>query len=389
MQRKSLFWFALSLLCLTGAAYFWQTGEKWNREKLAAPATANTNLLNSTRAVTTNAAPQLIALTSSNQNSVASSTNRFAYPYRLTNSSATLTQLIHNEKAILLANALLDTSKSLNLGIPDKLRATPNSGSYIIQARGVLDDPFRASLQNAGAKIISYIPNNAYLVRVSDAGAQQLAANPQTQSVLSYDPYYKLEAPLLKMAIEQPQALPATGTLNVTLFPDAFQESINALQQLGANIVGEDRSPFGPVLKVEPATGTLPAIAAIPGVQGVAIAHARVLANDLVRPTLGITTSLLVGPNSYLGLSGSNVFVNINDGGVDKNHPDLTGRLFADFASALVDTDGHGTHVTGTILGTGSKSSTVTYAQGSVSNANFAGMGSKCNGVRNVHLPTR
>ena len=61
-----------------------------------------------------------------------------------------------------------------------------------MQARGRIDDAFRAALKDAGAEIISYIPNNAYLVRASSGVAQNLGAGP-AQSVLPFEPYYKLK----------------------------------------------------------------------------------------------------------------------------------------------------------------------------------------------------
>ena len=109
------------------------------------------------------------------------------------------------------------------------------------------------------------------------------------------------------------------------------------------------------------------------GVQALAPARGRVVANYLARPRLGVSADSVTLTN-YLGLSGTNVLVDINDTGVDASHPDLAGRLTADLTNNLVDTLGHGTHVTGTILGSGLESLTVTNAQGSVSNASFRGM---------------
>ena len=62
--------------------------------------------------------------------------------------------------------------------IPDHLRAQGDPGSYLVQARGPIDDAFRSLLKAAGATIVSYIPNNAYLVRASAAVARAVAGGP-------------------------------------------------------------------------------------------------------------------------------------------------------------------------------------------------------------------
>ena len=118
-----------------------------------------------------------------------------------------LGQLVRSPAAILLENALLDTAQPLALPIPDHLRAQGDPGAYVVQSRAPLDDAFRARLRAAGAVIVAYIPNQAYLVRASQAVAQQLQADPQTQAVLPYEPYFKLKPPLLALAVEQ-QPLP-------------------------------------------------------------------------------------------------------------------------------------------------------------------------------------
>src|ERR1035438_238588 len=167
----------------------------------------------------------------------------------LTNSSTALGLLVRSPAAILLENALLDTSLPLALSIPDALRAQGDPGAYVVQSRTPLDDAFRARLQAVGALIVAYIPNQAYLVRATQAAAQQLQADPRTQAVLPYEPYFKLKSPLLALAVEQ-QHLPEDQALNVLLFPEASVAALDQFKNLGVEILGEERSPFGPVLRV-------------------------------------------------------------------------------------------------------------------------------------------
>jgi len=311
--------------------------------------------------------------------------NRFAL--RLSNSTASLGALQQSDTGILLENALLDTAQPVP-AIPEHLRAQGDPGTYIVQSRGPLNDAFRALLQSAGATMVSYIPNNAYLVRATQAAAERLRAAPQTQAVLPYEPYYKLKPSLLKLAVER-SPLPAGSALHVLLFADASEPTQAALQGLGAEILsGPDRTPFGPVVTVRSAevpAGQRPAvepgawvaaIAGLPGVQELEWAAPRVPANDLSRVRIGVAPTTLVTSN-YLGLTGANVLVNVNDSGVDREHPDLTPRVLGASAGALVDSHGHGTHVAGVIASSGlSSTSPVNVgdaAGGSESGADFRG----------------
>src|SRR6202030_297495 len=73
--------------------------------------------------------------------------------YRLSNTREGLAQLARNERAILLGNALIDTGAPRGLAIRDSLRAGPGHGSYVVQARGAVDQDFRARLAAAGAGV--------------------------------------------------------------------------------------------------------------------------------------------------------------------------------------------------------------------------------------------
>ncbi len=367
MRLKSRTWFILSLLLFLAAGWFWHLGNQRQREKTApAPAPTNPAAAN----LSAPAAPAVSPASNAVANTVPP-----RFPYRLSNSIRNLDELMRNERAVLLQNAFIDTASRAPLNVPDFLRAKGEHGSYIVQSRGRLNDAFRGLLREAGATIVSYIPNNAYLVRVSAAGAQRLASLPQTQAVLPFEPYYKLDERLLALAIEQ-QPLPEGRWVNVIAFADAIASARLALEKMGAQIITEEVSPFGQRFIVRPPGDALVALANLPAVQGVEGYFGKALLNDLSRQRLKVATNTLVTTLNYLGLTGSNALVNINDTGVDAGHPDLTGRVTADIPATLMDADGHGTHVAGTIASSGTSSPGVSSNNipGSVTNASFRGI---------------
>jgi alpha-tubulin suppressor-like RCC1 family protein/subtilisin-like proprotein convertase family protein len=380
MKMRSWSWISLCLLLLAGAWLFWSPGSRRAVQKPAATAVRPT--VTTSRAAST--APLLFG-SGNNATNSAPKTNAFAY--RLTNTKKSLGQLMADPHAILLENALLDTRTALNLSIPKNLQAQGDPGAYLVQANGPITSAFRAALAAAGAQIVSYIPNNAYLVTISAGGAAALAGRPGVQSVNPYEPYYKISASLLGLAVNQ-KDLPDNTALTLGLFPNTAAQTVNQIKQLGATVVATDQSPFGPIVRVSPPKNWT-SLAVLPGVQIVEPAHRRALANDLARVTLQISIDTVTNAN-YLGLSGSNVLVEVNDTGIDAAHPDfsVTGsagspgssppsRVIGDInnpAFSTVDTVGHGTHVAGIIAGNGSKSYSVTNTpSGSVTNADFRG----------------
>ncbi|HUZ08227.1 MAG TPA: S8 family serine peptidase, partial [Candidatus Paceibacterota bacterium] len=378
MRSRTTIWIALCLLLAAGAWLFWPHAKRAAVEKFTPP------IAGAFRSAST--APQIFPLKAVSKNSAktvaataAAETNRFAW--RLSNTTKSIGDLVNDRHAILLENALIDTRAKLDFSIPKNLQAPGDPGAYIVQANGTIGPAFRAMLAAAGAQIVSYIPNNAYLVRVTAGGAGALAANPLAQSVIPYEPYYKVQSPLL--AFDQ-TTLPAGAVLNLGLFADNPAATVKQIEKLGGTVLSQESEPFGLEVRVRPPSDWT-ALAQLPGVQIVEESRTRELADDLSRVTTGVAVNTTTNVN-YLGLTGSNVVVAVDDSGIDATHPDFTTggnpttpggppvRVIGDAPQSLVDTNGHGTFVAGIIGGNGSKSMTVTNASGSVTNADFRGM---------------
>jgi subtilisin-like proprotein convertase family protein len=377
MRARPYIWILLCLLCLAGAWFFWPR-EKGRDGSPSRPPTAVA------LATKPAAAPAVSNLLTSVSAKPAASAKTNPFAYRLSNTGKTIGQLVGDRHAILLENALIDTGSPLNLSIPKNLQSQGDPGAYIVQARGPIDNAFRAMLARSGAEIISYIPNDAYLVRAAAGVANGLAGNPLTQAVIPYEPYYKISssmpvtvgqktfssAPtktnraagpsLLVLAVKQ-APLPAGTYLTLGLFKDGAAVTVAQIEKLGGQIVARDNSPFGPVVRVQPPADWV-ALAALPGVQIVEPYRQRAAANDLSRATVGVAADTQT-TNNYLGLTGKNVMVEVNDFGIDAAHPDLAPRVFG---SPTNDASGHGTHVAGIIAGNGTESLTVMNAQGSI-----------------------
>lgn len=367
MRRRPLFWFAISALCLLGAMYFWRLGDRWQARSVAPAVPPAAPPATSSHSSASAPAASAVVV---GRNPRASVNSKFQLhdprlPYRVTNARSPYKQLLHSDTAILLENAVIDTAQPINLSIPDSLRSHGNPGSYIVQSRGATSDAFRRMIASAGAAIVSYIPNDAYLVRATASVSQTIAADPLTQAVTPFEPYYKLSLPLLSMTMQQ-IPVPLGQQLKVAGYPNNRSELMGDLQQLGGQITSEDWSPFGPVFTVanvrDPA-----AVASLPSVQLVELVRPRLQANDLSRQTLTVAADTQVSSN-YLNLTGSNVLVAVDDNGIDTNHPDLKGRVsfMPTDPGAGMDTSGHGTHVAGTIAGDGTESTMVTNAAGSI-----------------------
>lgn len=402
MQLRTRTWLVICVLSLVGAAVFWRLGEqRLSRRQTSGPTTptgqsaASPAVVSPATATATAPAPtptptatpvpsvppaaqaggsEAAVADPTGTNGAAAGLNRASL--RLRNTQRSFDELARDDRAVLLRNALIDTAAGTDLPIPDHLRAGAEAGSYIVLAKGAVSQKFRDTITAAGGSVVSYLPKNAFLVAASAAQSERLSRSAGVDVVIPFEPYFKLEPALLPKAVQQ-EPVPAGSRLNLTLLPGSRERGLARLGQLGAVVLGEFSTPFGPAVTVDPAQASLVALAQMPEVQGIELYRQRQMLNDRTRSRLGVSFGLNP-PGAFtntLGLTGTNVVVAVNDSGIDATHPDLEGRVRADVPSSLVDLTGHGTHVAGIIAGNGSMSGSVSNSPpGSEPGADFRGM---------------
>ena len=118
-------------------------------------------------------------------------------------------------------------------------------------------------------------------------------------------------------------------SLNVLLFADLAETTMAVVSSLVGEVLSKEDSPFGPQLAIRVPAEKLAALACLPGVQEIELTARRVTANDLSRAAIGVAFDSTT-PSNYIGLTGTNIVVNINDTGVDSNYPGLANRVVVD-----------------------------------------------------------
>ncbi|MEP6664521.1 MAG: hypothetical protein ABJC04_12750, partial [Verrucomicrobiota bacterium] len=129
MRMKPRSWFLLSVMLFIASAYFWRLGEDRRTAQQAAKQKTSATTEQQAPAAKPVTAPVSPAVSSkklltdlTTNSATANSTNApELYPNRLKNTSQTIDQLVRNNRAILLRNALIDTGAE-GVKIPAELR---------------------------------------------------------------------------------------------------------------------------------------------------------------------------------------------------------------------------------------------------------------------------
>jgi hypothetical protein len=158
----------------------------------------------------------------------------------------------------------------------------PAGGLYLVQFIGPIQDSWLRTLESTGADVVTYVPNNAYVVRCDARSAALVSRMKDEQSFVQwvgdYEPAYKLDA-----AMHAARALGETQIVKVTVQvldgAEGDQQAFD-LRRSARQFFGETR-----VLKYRNLTVAIPAsqltqLAASDGVFAIEEAGERVLKDE-------------------------------------------------------------------------------------------------------------
>jgi subtilisin family serine protease len=246
------------------------------------------------------------------------------------------------------------------------LQASPRSSLQLVQFSAAPGARTPALLEAAGLRPLVYIPDNAFLVRVL-VGAPAHAALPGLRWHGPFEPAYKLPAALDQLT-RSPDA--SSSELRVLAAPDADTTALERdLEALGGVVLGRSAGLNGAALHVRLPARALREVVLRDDVLWVEQFGRPTLLNDRARRIVGVNEAW-----QQLALDGTSQIVAVTDTGLDVQasvqsnaNPDFAATRIVhgfsphDMNSACGPTDwndqyGHGTHVSGTILGSGARS---------------------------------
>ncbi|MET3292908.1 UNVERIFIED_CONTAM: uncharacterized protein YjdB [Brevibacillus sp. OAP136] len=230
-----------------------------------------------------------------------------------------------------------------------KLSSLPASAHLvIIKCSGPIQEEWKESLEQAGATLGDYLPEYSYLAKVKDSSdLDKLTELTFVESVRPFHPAYKLSPELL-------QALDQNGKVEVTAV--GFDRKKDLTRSVKRFSPTQATKGFAQ-LSVK---GTdLEDLLLSDDIVAVLPKEHWVFSNDRAA---GIIQSNTLASTGY---TGKNQIIGIADSGLDRGsttniHPDFVGQVKklipVGRANNASDPDGHGTHVAGSVVGTGKAS---------------------------------
>jgi hypothetical protein len=264
-----------------------------------------------------------------------------------------------SDTLIRLQRATFDPSAG-EPALAQALRSTQKAGpnTYLLQFNGPVQEEWKAAAAQAGARLYGYVPEHAFIVRMDSAALATVRALPFVRWVGLYHPAYRLDTAL--SAGQESGSI----TIQAQTLPDA---DLDALSQViagwGGTVVGHSTNAIAGYLRATLPAARLGDLAGQDAVLWVAPYSTPQLHNN----TGGGQIMRANEVRQSLGLFGAGQTVAVADTGLDVGNPntihtDFKGRLVKAYCLGRPspcdwsDPDAHGTHVAGSVLGSGEAS---------------------------------
>ncbi len=226
---------------------------------------------------------------------------------------------------------------------------------YIVQFKGPVLEEWKDELAGTGAVLFDYIPNNAFVIRMDTLQKEQVDSLDFVKWTGEYKASYKHR---LDTGNGENIPISSSAQENVDIVVLLFDGSDK--QKIAEEITSQDAEVMessGNVLRVRIAMDKIENIASIEGVSWLEEYTEPVISNDIAAGIIGVSPVY----NNY-SLNGTGQIVAVCDTGLDTGvnnasmHADIRGRILdiSDYLNdGAGDQSGHGTHVAGSVLGSG------------------------------------
>jgi subtilisin family serine protease len=261
---------------------------------------------------------------------------------------------------------------------------------YIVQFDAPIQNLWKKDLKDAGAKILDYVPDFAFIIRLAPDSEQKVRALPHVRWLGEYQPSFKLSRKLADPAYANSNK-DKRVSLQLSLFPDEDNDAIKAgISGLDGIIENETTTKWKAKLKISISANKLNELSALTGIRIIEPEPKWKLHNNIAADIMTVRT-----PRDTYGLYGLGQTVAVCDTGLDQGLTNAA-NLNDDFedgdnASRVIqifdvagDSDtsdensGHGTHVSGSVLGNGINSGSNPLTE-SFPDTSFSGIAPKAN----------
>ena len=298
-------------------------------------------------------------------------------------SSFSLIYASEENSLVLFKNKTIDTSVQPSKTFLAASQLSSQKVYLVVQFQGPVTQDTKKQVQKIGGEFLSYVPESAFIIRLSQKFSPLLSHIKAVKWVGDYEPELKLSPALTRNdAANEEQVM----SLHVKLFLGEKSGILKSILQKYAGTILYDKKDIVKVLMKRKAIQEL---SRVEGVEWIEEAKKPVLLNYFMSgevdesliprwdedpdPYAELTgfesgIKLLQVQNAYAaGLTGEGQVVGVADTGLDLGNVNgqlsddfktqvLKGYALGFFSQSWADPMGHGTHVSGSILGTGAYS---------------------------------
>jgi subtilisin family serine protease len=238
--------------------------------------------------------------------------------------------------------------------------ATPGSNYYLVQFEGPIQTAWRADIERQGGTIMDYVPDFAYIVKMDEEQLTQVQTTAAVRWVGLYQPAFRLSNQLIA-GLADAQADVAVDLVLRAFAGEPAAELLSELAALGAEVSGQAADTGGGLIyRVRVPETAVADLAHIPAIAWIEPYIEPGLHNEIARSNLAMNQDEV---EQVLGLYGQNQMVAVGDTGLSTGNPatvhqDFDGRVVGGTwgpgtCGTWADNHSHGTHVAGSVLGSG------------------------------------